>query len=126
MAKTIKGVTAILLYFLFLVIGNSLANKIFAFKDLKLGQGSLFYLPFPALDLNYQEVRPLYLGIFMSLMELFLFAFVLFKSKARPLKILTIFLAANFVIILVFRFLEVRELIYPAYFSFSSIFSSVK
>ncbi|HUW24476.1 MAG TPA: hypothetical protein VMW04_02500 [Patescibacteria group bacterium] len=122
MAKVIKGTTAILLYSLFLVVGNSLANKIFPSDGLLLGQGFLFYLPFPALNLHYNETQPLYLGIFMSLAELFLFAFLWFKSKTRPLKILTIFLVVNLVTILVFRFLEVGEIIHSSYFSMERLF----
>ncbi len=110
MAKAIKGTAAILFYSLFLVIGNSFADKIFPSDGLMLGQGFLFYLPFPALNLHYHETQPLYLGIFMSLAELFLFAFLWFKSKTRPLKILALFLTVNFMVIFGLRFLEVKGL----------------
>ncbi len=117
MVKAIKGFAALFVYFTFLVIENLFASKIFPFEDLKLGQGSLFYLPFPALDLHYKITYPLFLGIFLSLVELLFLVVLLLKSKAKTTKTLTIFLLVNFVIILFLRFLEVKEIIHSSYFS---------
>jgi hypothetical protein len=117
MVKIVKSLAALLVYFTFLVIENSLAYRIFPFKEIVFGGGFFFYLPFPILDIHFGRQYPLSLGIFLSLVELLFLVVLLSKSKAKIAKILTVFLLVNFVIILVLRFLEVREIIHSSYFS---------
>lgn len=120
-SMTIKKskVVIFILYFLSLIFANFFAQICFRPSGLlKYGNGFFYYFPFPILDIHYMAVSILSLGILMSALYFLLFSVLLLRNKEKLFKLFGFLFIVNLLIIFIFRFLEIKELIHSSYFSF--------